>query len=212
MRKRKSTIIKDTVILLIITIISGFILGAVNKVTSEPILKARSQEKNGAYNIIFEDAEYFDENEELIETCKTSEEFLNSHGYDGVKIDEILIAKKRKDVIGYVINSTSSNGYNGDIQISLGIDKEGEIKGFEIITISETVGLGMKVNEQEFRSQFLGKKVEKIEYVKSDAKEENQIDAIGGATITTSAVVDAVNSALIYAKEYVLGEGGLINE
>lgn len=65
MRKRKSTIIEDTVILLIITIISGFILGAVNKVTIEPILKARNQ-KNKAYNIIFEDEEYFDENEELI--------------------------------------------------------------------------------------------------------------------------------------------------
>lgn len=212
MHNKKSTILKDTMILLIITVVSGFILAAVNKVTAEPIAYARREEKDKAYRAMFTTANAFEENEKLIEKCESSPEFLNSKGYSGVKVDEVLISKENNETLGYILNSTSSNGYGGDIQISLGIDKDGKIQGFEILSISETVGLGMKADEDEFKSQFIGKNVELIEYTKAGATEENQIDAISGATITTSAVTEAVNSALLYAQEYILGQGAVINE
>ena len=212
MGNKKSTIIKDTVILLIITVIAGFILAAVNNVTKEPIAYARTEEKNKAYRAMFTVADAFEGNEELIKKCESSPEFLNSKGYSGVKVDEVLISKSNNKTLGYIVNSTSSNGYGGDIQISLGIDKDGKIQGFEILSISETVGLGMKADEDEFKSQFVGKNVELIEYTKAGATEENQIDALSGATITTSAVTEAVNSALVYAQEYILGQEAVINE
>ena len=69
MSKKKSTIIKDTLILLIITVIAGFILASVNKMTLEPIAFARTEEKNKAYRVMFKEAESFDINETLIEKC-----------------------------------------------------------------------------------------------------------------------------------------------
>lgn len=212
MHNKKSTIIKDTVVLLIITVVAGFTLAAVNKVTIEPIAYARKEEKDKAYRAMFTTADAFEENEKLIEKCESSPEFLNSKGYSGVKVDEVLISKGNNETLGYILNSTSSNGYAGDIQVSVGLDKEGKIQGFEILSISETVGLGMKADEDEFKSQFIGKNVGSIEYTKAGATEENQIDAISGATITTAAVTEAVNSALLYAQEYILGQGAVINE
>lgn len=206
MSNKKSTIIKDTVILLIITLISGFILAAVNRVTLEPIAYARTEEKNKAYRAMFKDAETFEENENLVQECSSSEEFLKEKGFNGTKVDEALIAKSNNETLGYIINATSPNGYGGNIQISIGLDKEGKIQGFEILSISETVGLGMKANEEEFKSQFAGKNVKEIKYTKAGASAEDEINAISGATITTSAVTEAVNSALLYAEEYILGK------
>lgn len=207
MANKKGTIIKDTMILLIITIVAGFALAAVNRVTKEPIAFARAEEKNKAYRLMFKDADVFEENETLVKECSTSGEFLDRKGISGNKVDEVLIAKSGSEIVGYIINSTSSNGYGGDIQISLGLDKEGKIQGFEILLISETVGLGMKAKDEEFKEQFIGKNVKSIEYTKAGATKENEIDVISGATITTSAVTEAVNSALLYAQEYILGGG-----
>ena len=206
MFNKKSTIIKDTIILLIITIVSGFTLAAVNNVTREPIAYARTEEKNRAYRGMFKEADSFEENETLVEKCNTSEEFLKDKGFNGTKADEVLIAKSNNETLGYIINATSPNGYGGNIQISLGLNKEGKIQGFEILSISETVGLGMKANEEEFKSQFAGKNVKEIKYTKSGASAEDEINAISGATITTSAVTEAVNSALVFAEENILGK------
>ena len=206
MSKKKSTIIKDTLILLIITVIAGFILATVNNMTLEPIAYARTEEKNKAYRSMFGEAESFETNETLIEKCDESEEFLKSKGFNGTNVDEVLIAKSNNKSIGYIINATSPNGYGGNIQISLGIDKEGKIQGFEILSISETVGLGMKAKDDEFKSQFPGKNSNEIKYTKAGAASEDEINAISGATITTSAVTEAVNSALTYAEEYILNK------
>lgn len=209
MGNKKSTIIKDTVILLIITLVSGLALATVNKVTAEPIAYARAEEKNKAYRGMFKEAETFEENDTLVKECSSSEEFLNNQGFNGTKVDEALIAKGDNEILGYIINATSSNGYGGNIQVSLGLDKEGKIQGFEILSISETVGLGMKADDDEFKLQFIDKKVKEIKYTKAGATAEDEINAISGATITTSAVTEAVNSALLYAEEYILGKGDL---
>lgn len=206
MDNKKNTIIKDTIILLIITIVAGFSLAAINKVTTEPIAYARAEEKNKAYRSMFNEAESFEENEALVQKCNSSEEFLKNKGFAGTKVDEALIAKSGDGTEGYIINATSPNGYAGNIQISLALDKEGKIQGFEILSISETVGLGMKAKEDEFKSQFAGKNVKEIKYTKSGAASEDEINAISGATITTSAVTEAVNSALVFAEEYIIGK------
>lgn len=207
MSNKKSTIIKDTMILLIITLVSGFALAAVNKVTAEPIAYARTEEKNKAYREMFKEANTFKENETLAQKCNSSEQFLKDKGFNGTKVDEALVAKSNNETLGYIINATSPNGYGGNIQISLGLDKDGKVQGFEILSISETVGLGMKAKEEEFKSQFAGKNVKSIKYTKSGTANEDEINAISGATITTSAVTEAVNSALVYAEEYILGKG-----
>ena len=78
------------------------------------------------------------------------------------------------------------------------------------MSISETAGLGMKADTEEFKSQFSGKNVEAFSYTKTGAAKEEEIDAISGATITTNAIVNGVNAGLISFR--ALSEGGVLNE
>lgn len=109
--------------------------------------------------------------------------------------------------MGYVITVTSKEGYGGDIRISTGIDTSGTVKGVSILSISETAGLGMQATEPAFQDQFKDKKVDSFVITKTGASDENEIDALSGATVTTNAFTNDVNAALVYYKE-VLAEGG----
>ena len=72
----------------------------------------------------------------------------------------------------------------GDVTVCLTLDAEGKIETLTIDAASQTPGLGQLASEEAFTSQFIGKTLP------VDAAE---IDAIAGATITTNAVIDAVN-------------------
>lgn len=50
------------------------------------------------------------------------------------------------------------DGFGGDIEIIVGINLQKEITGVEILSIDETVGLGMNAKNEEFRNQYVGKK------------------------------------------------------
>lgn len=76
-----------------------------------------------------------------------------------------------------------------------------------MLSISETAGLGMKADEDEFKDQFKDKNVEQFFYTKTGESGDNMIDAISGATITTNAVTNAVDSALVYFQNELGGEG-----
>lgn len=58
----------------------------------------------------------------------------------------------------------------------------------------------MKAKENKFKSQFEGRKVDSFEYTKNGATADNQIDAISGATITTNAVTNGVNTGILAYK------------
>ena len=105
---------------------------------------------------------------------------------------------------GYVITVTDKDGYGGDIQITVGIMSDGMVNGISFLSISETAGLGMQADTDEFKSQFAGKNVAQFKYTKSGAASDEEIDALSGATITTNAVTNAVNAGLSYA-DYLKG-------
>ena len=94
----------------------------------------------------------------------------------------------------------------GDITFTMGIANDGTLNGISILDISETAGLGMKA-EEVLKPQFAEKNVPVFTYTKTGAVSEDQIDAISGATITTSAVTTAVNGGLYYFQTW-LGGGG----
>lgn len=194
-------IIKNTVILTIITLVSGIALGAVYQVTKAPIAEAQEQAKQEAYKQVFSDADSF-------EAVKVDEqeaaEAVKAAGVDdGAVIDEAVEAKKGSETIGYVITATDPNGYGGNIQVSVGIQNDGTVNGIALLSISETAGLGMKATEPSFYEQYSGKQTDHF-YVSKDGGEGEKIDAISGATITTRAVTGAVNASLGYFQN-VLG-------
>jgi len=204
------SIIKNTMILTVITIISGLMLGLVYDVTKEPIAIQKDKEKASAYMQVFPDASSFSEDTAI--NLELSNDILNANGYTEQVIDEVLTAKDDAGtVLGHVMTVTTKEGYGGDIILSLGITSDGLLNGIEILSISETAGLGMKATENDFKSQFTNKNVAKFAYVKNGAAADYEIDAISGATITTNAVVNGVNAGIAYATQISV-DGGVQDE
>ena len=66
--------------------------------------------------------------------------------------------------------------------------------------------------DEVLKPQFADKKVAQFTYTKTGAVSDDQIDAISSATITTSAVTNAVNAGLYYFQTALQAEGGSGNE
>ena len=180
-----SNIIKDAVTLFLITLISGFALGAVHEITLEPIAQAKIAAASETYREVYPDADSFGYDDALSAAVKSAEADISAK-FEKVSVDDALVAKDASgNVIGYVIMATSGEGYNGDVQISVGITNDGTITGLGFLSISETPGLGMKATEPEFRSQFPG----------MTASEDIEINGISGASHTSGAVTSALRAA-----------------
>lgn len=186
--------VKNVLCLTIITLVAGFCLGYVYDVTKEPIRIMEEKTKQEAYLKVFAKADSFSELSYDEADIKNS---LTVSGFDYVDCQGILTANDASgSAVGYVFNVVSHEGYGGDISLSVGIDNDGVVQGIEILSISETAGLGMKATEDEFKNQFSGKAVSQFSYTKQEPTADFEIQALSGATITTNAVTNAVNGAL----------------
>lgn len=195
---KKIGFIKDAIILCIITMISGLLLGTVYEITKEPIAIAQENIKQKAYQQVFPKANSFQILEDK-QTIMDANKILLSKDLGNVMVEEVVNALDSSNaMLGYVIITKSKDGYGGDIKIAIGITKEGNINGIAYLVLAETPGLGMRAKEEKFIMQFSNRKLEKLVVVKSGATKENEIDAISGATITSKAVVNAVNTAIFY--------------
>ena len=164
-------IIKLALILLVITSVAGLILGGVNSMTAGIIEERAIEESLGAIEAFFpesDDAGIVDDGDVL--------------GYD--LVEEVYEVLEGDNVIGYTIK-TVANGYDGPIEILTGINMDGEITGIEILSQSETPGLGDRITEDDFKDQFAGQS--------SDT--ELEVDALSGATVSRNAVVNGVSAA-----------------
>jgi len=206
---------KDVLILTLITVIAGLLLGFFYNITKGPISAQQEKTKQEAYLQVFRDAASIEADAALQDKLKTAPTYLTEVGYEQESIDEALLAKDASgNVLGYVFTITTKEGYAGDITISTGITKEGKMTGVEILSINETAGLGMMADTAAFKNQFVGRTVAKFSYTKTGAAADYEIDALSGATVTTNAMVNAVDAGLAFFEAAQLKDlyGGGINE
>ena len=192
------SIVIATIAIMIITVIAGFALAYVYKITKDPIAVTEQKAKEEAYKAVFDDADSFDSYADF--DADAAAKILSDAGYNA-DIDEIVEAKGSDgSALGYVVTVTSHEAYSGDLQLAMGVRADGTTNGISFLSLSETAGLGMEADTDSFKSQFAGKKVDKFQYTKSGATVDEEIDALSGATITTNAVTNAVNAGLEYVK------------
>lgn len=207
MEERKSdgaVMLKEALILTVITLLSGLLLGYVHELTKKPIEEQRELAIQNACAAVFSNVQDVAFLQIQDSPSPLLEEELTAQG---VTIGKIYRAFEGEgDPAGYVIESTSSEGYGGKIVLYVGITEEGKLNDVSILSISETPGLGMRA-EEVLVPQLHDMEVDQIQYTKTGKSAENEIDAISGATITTKAVTAAVNGALKMAKELRGGDG-----
>lgn len=195
--------IRDALVLFAITLIAGLLLGGVNEVTKDPIAQQEIQKNAEAYKAVSPGAESFEQTEAVAAVLEAAEALMASHADLGnVVIEDAVEALDASGTsVGYVVKSTSKDGYGGNITVAVGISSEGTVTGIDFLTINETAGLGMKATEDSFKDQYKDKTVDAFVVTKSGASADNEIDALSGATFTTNAVTSAVNAAIVFASE-----------
>ena len=204
MAKNKPTALKNILVLFVVALVSVSLLAVLNQVTKGKIEAAETQARNEIYQSVYADAAGF----EVLEDA-TAPHSSYAPKDESIVINSVLEAQdESKQGLGYVFDVTSKNGYGGDVQIAVGITNEGEITAFKVISASETPGLGAKSMEDEYASQFSGlSALKEIGFSKTGAnRDNNEIDAISGATITTTATTNAVNAAIDMFNTVLKGE------
>ena len=193
----KNKIIHDAVILTVITVVAGFLLGLVHDITLQPIKDAEYEKQQAAYRNVFADAASFEAYADFDADAATKA--AADAGFENDLVEGAQVALDESgNPLGYVITVTSTEGSQANITLSMGVTMEGVLNGYETTSISETPGLGSKVAEADFKSQFAGKSVETFTVTKTGATSDSEIDALSGATISTRAVTNAVNAGLAY--------------
>jgi electron transport complex protein RnfG len=166
--------IRYGIILLTICLCASLVLSFTHKVTQAKIEEQLTEGEKKALDEVFPEANSFEDKD------------LNGKTY--------YVAKKDGRDLGYVIKA-EAKGYSSTIVMMVGFDQAGVIKGLEVLSQQETPGLGAKITEVKagedrpwFLRQFAGKKAEDLNLT--------NIQAITAATITSSAVIDAVKNSV----------------
>lgn len=186
--KKNKSVFQLGIILLIITAVAGFIIGAVYNITKEPIRIEEKKANDKAMKELLSDADKF-----VKKDMKLSNGVLEVN--EGIKSGK---------VVGYDIK-VASKGYGGKINIMVGIKNNGEVSGIKILSQSETAGLGANCEQPEFYKQYSGKPTQNLKVVKTSDVKKDEIKAITGATITSKAVTKGVNEAIDFYNNNLKG-------
>lgn len=207
--KSKDSIIRDALMLFLITLISGLALSYIFEITKAPIEEQKALKLQKANQAVFVTASSFEEDEELILAASGLDLGTLSQDYAGIVIDDVRKAlDSNGEFLGYNISITTKQSYDDSMSIVFGYSKDGVIQGLEFTSLTETAGLGMKAANPEFKDQFINKSVSKFSVTKTGATSDDQIDSISGATITSRAVANAVNAGISFVSEYATEQGG----
>ncbi|MCD6358419.1 MAG: RnfABCDGE type electron transport complex subunit G [Dehalococcoidia bacterium] len=106
--------------------------------------------------------------------------------------DNLYTISSQDDIIGYAFLA-SGQGYGGEIEILVGLEDENTVKSIIIISQTETPGIGARITEKSFTSQFVNLPIDDIALSRDGGK----IDALTGATISSNATVNAVRETSI---------------
>lgn len=173
-------IIKLALVLFLIAAIVAGVLGVVNELTKDRIAQIAAKKTAEAYAEVLKAETYDDAKYEGKDT----------------QVQKVSVAKdKDGNAIGYVVE-TVVTGSQGSITVIVGVDNDLKCTGISITDSSETSGLGAVASSPSdkgvaFRENFVGQGKD-LDLTKNGG----EIDQLTGATITSTAVVTAVRSAI----------------
>ena len=190
--------------LLIICAIVAFIVASVNVITKDRIALNEKENTAKALSGIFaqdfaglefkveNDSFILRDGDSIIASCATAECTLN-HDVNALYI----IEDAHKTPLFYCV-SISPMGFKAEINMLVAINPDLTVKGVEIVSMSETSGIGTKAQEPVFLNKFKGKTENDI----------TRIDAISGATKTSKPIISAVAQACNQVSLYKAETGG----
>lgn len=173
---------KAWLILAIIALVAAIALSATNLITKDRIAEQAAFAANAARSSAMPAANAFEE-QALAE---------------GAALDSLYAAMDGTTLVGYVGQATVT-GFGGPIEVVLGVDVSGKITGMSVggSDFAETAGLGDETRKPEFTDQFIG--------LTQAPELKANVDAISGATISSSAVTNGAKSVYNYVLALTTG-------
>jgi electron transport complex protein RnfG len=112
----------------------------------------------------------------------------------------VFFSKQGDDIATLAIEATGKGGFGGDLKLMFGVDlRSGRQTGLEVVSHSETPGLGARIEEVSFRRQWQGLPTDKTVALTKDG---GDIDGISGATTTSRAAVAGTNDVLQFLRDH----------
>ena len=181
-------IVKNTAVLLIISVVAFVALAFVYELTKEPIALAEQKAKVEAYQAVYAEAKSF----EAVDGSAATLTAFNADCSDAQVAEVLAAVSADGKKMGYVFTVTAV-GYGGEVKFAYGVDVTGTVVGYDVISHSETPGYGAKCTDGFVREQYPG------------VTSADQVDGITGATYTTDALKNSVQAAIDLTKQL---EGG----
>lgn len=178
-------VLRIILVLTITAIVSGFVLSSVNNWAKPLIEENRTKAISQAIFLVQPEGKK----------------------YEKLKINEMEVFEvfdENNNSVGYAVVH-QGNGFQGTIKLIFGIDKKLEkIKAIEILEQVETPGLGSLITQDDFKNRFKNLNTQpSIQLIKGKKPiNNNEVQAITGATISSKAVVRIVNDAIIQLKKF----------
>ena len=119
-----------------------------------------------------------------LEPVRSGQQVVYYKGYDGAG-----------RFVGTVFKA-SGRGYASTIETMAGMTPDNKITVIKVVSLNETPGLGSRVAEGSFISQFSGRDVSAL----------GQVQAVTGATISSRAVIDSVTAKAREIQELLKNE------
>lgn len=210
---KKDSFVKDALVLCGITLASGLLLGAGYSITKEPIAETNRKAVIASYQEVMPAANYDEESGIALVEEANAAGTIAANNANSVIQSAVIAEDESGAASGYIVTVTSA-GYGGDIKVVVGVNPDVTISGISYPeALPETPGLGQKATQPKFYEQFTGKG-KWLTAVKSGqgTGAATEIDSISGATITSKAVVAAVNAATEFTETYFLGGGEQAND
>lgn len=182
MAKKKSTLINMLVALLVITAVSGGLLGFVYGMTKDAIAEVDAKKNEAAIQAVLPlDGEI---------TYKAD---TMTYSENGVTMTfPCNLAYDQNGTFQGAAVKTSEGGFGGKIDMMVGFLADGTIKGTSVLSHAETPGLGANMTGK-FKDQFVDKNPASFKLTVT--KDGGDVDAITAATITSRAFSKAVDKA-----------------
>lgn len=118
---------------------------------------------------------------------------------------QIFLAKQKGQFIAAILPATARDGYTGDIDMIVGVNRDGTVAGVRVLQHRETPGLGDAIDRQksDWIEIFAGKSIGQPQANDWTVKKDGgAFDQFTGATITPRAVTRAVFQALQYFEQH----------
>lgn len=197
---------KAAVNLCVITLVAGFALSGVYMMTKDTIAEQELAAQVASYKEVCQDAEDFVSDATIDAAVEALGDVpYNADLYGKTYVNHVFVGTAADgSVAGYVISVTSSDGYDGNITLSVGLSSDGTVNGIAFTELNETAGMGMLCGEEAFYGQFAGVKTDSFILNKAGGSTaDNEIDSVSGASVSSGAVVNAVNTALAFFAENI---------